>query len=89
MMTPTFPDLTLPQLLREQARCAPDRIAVPPEGLRHLEAARFGPAISPRLAHVGLGLTTLGLGEKGHVAVLSETGIEWVLAQLGAGWSAR
>jgi long-chain acyl-CoA synthetase len=34
---------------------------------------------------LGLGLTALGLERGGHVAVLSENRIEWVLAQLGAG----
>lgn len=83
-MTPTFPDLTLPQLLREQARLRPDRIAVRQKDFGIWKPLGWAGYFA-RASHVGLGLTTLGLGEKGHVAVLSENRIEWVLAQLGAG----
>ena len=83
-MTPNFPELTLPQLLREQARIRPTRTAI-----RQKEFGIWKPidwaGYHARAGHVGLGLTALGLGEKGHVAILSENRIEWVLAQLGAG----
>src|SRR5690606_19398242 len=35
--------------------------------------------------HFGLGLYALGLRRGGHIAILSENRIEWVIAQLGAG----
>ena len=83
-MAPLLPDLTLPQMLREQARLHGRRTAV-----RQKEFGIWHPLTwadyYARAAHVGLGLTALGLGEKGHLAVLSENRVEWVLAQLGAG----
>ncbi len=83
-MTMTFPELTLPQMLRAQAKRQPTRTA-----LRQKEFGIWKPldwaGYDTRAGHVGLGLTALGLGEKGHVAVLSENRVEWVLAQLGAG----
>ena len=83
-MAPLLPELTLPQMLREQARLHGHRTAV-----RQKEFGIWNPLswadYHARAAHVGLGLTALGLGEKGHLAVLSENRVEWVLAQLGAG----
>jgi long-chain acyl-CoA synthetase len=38
-----------------------------------------------RAAHFGLGLIQLGLSEGGHVGVISENRIEWVLTQMGVG----
>ncbi|MFG5411060.1 AMP-dependent synthetase/ligase [Piscinibacter sakaiensis] len=38
-----------------------------------------------RALHVGLGLRALGLSEGGHVGVLAENRVEWLLSQLGAG----
>lgn len=77
-------DLTLPQVLREQARANPGRIAV-----RQKEHGIWKPvtwaALHQRALHVGLGLRVLGVGEGGHVGVLSDNRIEWMLAQLGAG----
>lgn len=35
--------------------------------------------------HFAYGLASLGMGEKGHVAVISENRKEWVFTQLGAG----
>jgi hypothetical protein len=56
----------------------------PAKGLRHLEALHLG-AVPPRACHFGLGLRALGLPTGGHVGVMSENRIEWVLAQMGAG----
>jgi long-chain acyl-CoA synthetase len=76
--------LTLPQALREQARRRPDAVAI-----RQKEYGIWRPttwaAYARRAAHVGLGLRALGLSEGGHVGVLSENRVEWVLTQLGAG----
>ena len=77
-------NLTLPQMLREQAR---QRGAV--VALRQKEHGIWKPltwaAYFERAQHVGLGLRAAGLSEGGHVGVLSENRVEWVLTQLGTG----
>jgi long-chain acyl-CoA synthetase len=82
-MTERFPELTLPQMLRENARNHPDRVAI-----RQKEFGIWTPCAwrhyFDRARRVGLGFRALGLSEGGHVAILSENRIEWVLAQLGA-----
>lgn len=82
-MSDRFPHLTLPQMLRENARRHPDRVAI-----RQKEFGIWNPSTwqryYQRACHVGLGFRALGLNEGGHVAILSENRIEWVLAQLGA-----
>ncbi|MES2600742.1 MAG: AMP-binding protein [Pseudomonadota bacterium] len=82
-MSDRFPQLTLPQMLRENARRYPDRVAI-----RQKEFGIWNPSnwqrYYQRACHVGLGFRALGLNEGGHVAILSENRIEWVLAQLGA-----
>ncbi|MBI5257752.1 MAG: AMP-binding protein [Burkholderiales bacterium] len=80
----SLPDKTLPQMLAEQARVRPDAIA-----LRQKDFGIWQPvswrAYERRARHVGLGLRALGLPEGGHVGVVSENRLEWVLTQLGAG----
>lgn len=82
-MSDRFPEFTLPQMLRENARLHPERVAI-----RQKEFGIWNPSTwqryYQRACHVGLGLRALGLNEGGHVAILSENRIEWVLAQLGA-----
>ena len=84
MSIPDFPELTLPQMLRDHARRAPRRVAV-----RQKDFGIWRPfdweTYAARAAHVGRGLHALGVPEGGHVAVLSENRFEWVLTQLGAG----
>ncbi|MFW7342784.1 AMP-binding protein [Pollutimonas sp. H1-120] len=79
-----LPELTLPQMLREQALRIPGRIAV-----RQKDFGIWQPYTWRdywrRACHVGMGLRALGVAEGGHVGVLSENRIEWVLAQMGAG----
>ncbi|WID96464.1 AMP-binding protein [Bosea vestrisii] len=79
-----LPNLTLPQMLRENARTMPERIA-----LRQKDFGIWLPIswaqYDRRARHFGLGLRALGLGEGGHVGILSENRAEWVVAQLGAG----
>ena len=84
MIRPALPELTLPQMLRVQAQVSGHRIAV--------RQKRFGiwrptswREYFERAADVGLGFAAVGLERGGHVAILSENRIEWVLAQLGAG----
>lgn len=82
-MSDRFPEFTLPQMLRDNARRQPDRVAI-----RQKEYGVWNPSTwqryYQRACHVGLGFRALGLNEGGHVAILSENRIEWVLAQLGA-----
>ncbi len=82
--TPSLPELTLPQMLRQQAQAMPVRIAI-----RQKDYGIWKPVdwatYYQRAANFGLGLRVLGLPAGGHVGVISENRIEWVLAQMGAG----
>jgi len=77
-------ELTLPQALARQARDESARIA-----LRQKEHGIWKPLTwadyHRRAVRVGLGFRAAGLGEGGHVGVLAENRVEWVLSQLGAG----
>ncbi|MEW6255269.1 MAG: AMP-binding protein [Pseudomonadota bacterium] len=79
-----FPALTLPQMLREQARRIGTHTAIRQKDFGIWRPLSFADYFH-RASHVGLGLRALGLKEGGHVAVISENRVEWVLAQLGAG----
>lgn len=79
-----FPALTLPQMLREQARRIGTHTAIRQKDFGIWRPLSFADYFN-RASHVGLGLRSLGLQEGGHVAVISENRVEWVLAQLGAG----
>jgi len=87
MTTPTMnalPSLTLPQMLREQARLQPQRIAIRQKdfGIWHpLDWAGY----LQRASRFGLGLHAMGLAPGGHLGVISENRVEWLLAQMGAG----
>ncbi|QLA82124.1 long-chain fatty acid--CoA ligase [Acidovorax sp. JMULE5] len=80
----TLPELTLPQMLRERARTDAQRIAI-----RQKDFGIWKPftwtQYHQRASHFGMGLRALGLPAGGHVGVISENRIEWVLAQMGAG----
>ena len=79
-----LPDKTLPQMLREHAGTRPAAVA-----LRQKEHGIWHPVTwadyHRRAMHVGLGLRALGLGEGGHLGVISENRQEWVISQMGAG----
>jgi long-chain acyl-CoA synthetase len=83
-MTIELEKLTLPQMLRERARRQPDRVAI-----RQKDFGIWNPLTWEdyyrRAGHFGLGLRALGLPAGGHVGVLAENRVEWVLAQMGAG----
>jgi long-chain acyl-CoA synthetase len=79
-----FPELTLPQMLRVHAEKMPDRVAVLQKDFGIWNPLTWR-QYHERACDVGHGLLALGLGDRGHVAVLSENRVEWVLAQLGAG----
>ena len=80
----TLPDLTLPQMLREQARLRPDAIAIRQKDFGIWHPVTWSDYLA-RATAAGLGMRALGLSEGGHVAILSDNRIEWILAQLGAG----
>ncbi|WP_010465036.1 AMP-dependent synthetase/ligase [Acidovorax radicis] len=80
----TLPDLTLPQMLRERARTDADRIAIRQKDFGIWKPFTWA-QYHQRASHFGLGLRALGLPAGGHVGVISENRIEWVLAQMGAG----
>ncbi len=79
-----LPELTLPQMLRERSRLTPARIALRQKDFGIWKPLRWD-AYYQRACHFGLGLRALGLPAGGHVGVISENRIEWVLSQMGAG----
>lgn len=79
-----LPDLTLPQMLRERARTDAQRIAIRQKDFGIWKPFTWA-QYHQRANHFGLGLRALGLPADGHVGVISENRIEWVLAQMGAG----
>lgn len=80
----TLPDLTLPQMLRERARTDVQRIAIRQKDFGIWKPFTWA-QYHQRASHFGLGLRALGLPAGGHVGVIAENRIEWVLAQMGAG----
>jgi len=85
MIPPALPEKTLPQMLRERAAGADaQRVAI-----RQKDFGIFKPVTwaqyYARARHFGLGLAALGLPAGGHVAIIAENRIEWVVAQLGIG----
>lgn len=79
-----LPELTLPQMLAQNARALGTRVAI-----RQKDFGIWNPTTwagyFERASDVAHGLRLTGLGAGGHLAILSENRIEWVLAQLGAG----
>jgi len=84
MTSTALPELTLPQMLRQQAQAMPARIAIRQKDFGIWKPVRWD-AYYQRACHFGLGLRALGLPAGGHVGVISENRIEWILAQMGAG----
>ncbi|MBA2675130.1 AMP-binding protein [Ramlibacter sp.] len=78
-----LPEKTLPQMLREQARIRPDRIAIRQKDFGIWQPLTWAGYLR-RATHVALGFVALGVPRGGHVAVISENRLEWVLSQMGA-----
>ncbi len=78
-----LPEHTLAQMLRVQARARPKQVAIRQKDYGVWKPIDWATWFE-RSRRVGHGLRALGLSERGHVGVLSENRIEWVLAQLGA-----
>ena len=83
-MTATLPELTLPQMLRERAKSDAARVAIRQKDFGIWKPFTWADT-HRRASAFGLGLAALGVPAGGHVGVLSENRIEWVLAQMGAG----
>ncbi|WP_121066087.1 AMP-dependent synthetase/ligase [Chachezhania antarctica] len=81
-----LPDLTLPAMLREQAETRPGDIAIRQKDFGIWQPTTWA-AYYDRARDVAHGLRLMGLPANGHVAVLSENRIEWLLSQMGAGLS--
>jgi long-chain acyl-CoA synthetase len=79
-----LPELTLPQMLRERARTHAQRVAIRQKDFGIWKPFTWA-QYHERAAHFGLGLRALGLSEGGHVGVIAENRIEWVLSQMGTG----
>lgn len=84
MTTPHIRDLTLVQMLRAHAAERPDALALRQKDFGIWQAYSWQDYYQ-RSRHFGLGLRALGLSEGGHVAILSENRVEWVIAQMGIG----
>ncbi len=82
--TQAWPALTLPQMLREQARRQPAAIAIRQKDFGIWKPMGWAEYWS-RACRVGLGLRALGLSAGGRVAIVSENRVEWLLTQMGAG----
>ena len=80
----TLPDLTLPQMLRARAHTDATRVAIRQKDFGIWKPITWA-QYHERACHFGLGLAALGLTSRGHVGVIAENRIEWVLAQMGAG----
>lgn len=84
MTTPAVPELTLPQMLRAHARDRADHLALRQKDFGIWQAYTWRDYYE-RACHFGLGLRALGVSEGGHVAIISENRVEWVIAQMGIG----
>lgn len=84
MTSHQLPELTLPQMLRLQAQTRPTQIAIRQKDYGIWKPVDWA-SYYQRACHFGLGLRRLGLPAGGHVGVISENRIEWVLVQMGAG----
>jgi long-chain acyl-CoA synthetase len=80
----TLPPLTVVEMLKKHAEERPAQIAIRQKRFGIWQPTTYADYWR-RARHVGLGFRALGLEPKGHVGVISENRIEWVLSQLGAG----
>ncbi|WP_252511241.1 AMP-dependent synthetase/ligase [Phreatobacter aquaticus] len=79
-----LPMKSVVEMLREHARTRPDDVAIRQKRFGIWQPTTYA-EYWRRARHVGLGFRALGLGRKGHLGILSENRIEWVLSQIGAG----
>ncbi|WP_313084619.1 AMP-binding protein [Pulveribacter sp.] len=79
-----LPELTLPQMLRQRAQQDAGRVAIRQKDFGIWKPFTWAQYYL-RASHFGQGLLQLGLPPGGHVGVIAENRIEWVVAQMGAG----
>ena len=79
-----LPELTLPQMLRQRAQRDAQRVAIRQKDFGIWKPVTWAQYYQ-RACHFGQGLQQVGLPAGGHVGVIAENRIEWVLAQMGAG----
>ncbi|WP_312757066.1 AMP-binding protein [Pulveribacter sp.] len=79
-----LPELTLPQMLRQRAQQDAGRVAIRQKDFGIWKPFTWAQYYL-RASHFGQGLLQLGLPSGGHVGVIAENRIEWVVAQMGAG----
>jgi long-chain acyl-CoA synthetase len=84
MAVMNLPELTLPQMLRQRALQDAQRVAIRQKDFGIWKPFTWAQYYE-RAAHFGQGMRQLGLQAGGHVGVIAENRIEWVLAQMGAG----
>jgi len=79
-----LPQLTLPQMLREQAKLVPDKVAI-----RQKDFGIWNPYTWKEYFNLskrfGMALLSTGFKPGSRVGVLSENRVEWVISQMGAG----
>lgn len=79
-----LPELTLPQMLREQAQRIPNKLALRQKDLGiwrpHTWKDYYGLA-----KRFGMGLMSIGVKPGAKVGILSENKAEWVISQMGSG----
>jgi len=79
-----LPQLTLPQMLREQAKRVPDKVAI-----RQKDFGIWNPYTWKEYYNLskrfGMALLSIGFKTGSRVGVLSENRVEWVISQMGAG----
>ena len=79
-----LPELTLPQMLHRRALQDGQRVAIRQKDFGIWKPCTWAQYYE-RAAHFGQGLLELGLPTDGHVGVIAENRIEWVLTQMGTG----
>ncbi len=79
-----LPELTLPQMLRQRAQQDAGGVAIRQKDFGIWKPFTWAQYYL-RASHFGQGLLQLGLPPGGHVGVIAENRIEWVVAQMGAG----
>ncbi len=82
-----LPELTLPQMLREQAQRIPAKPALRQKNFGIWQPCSWQEYFR-RAGHFAMGLLSLGLKPGAKVGILSENQAEWVISQLGAGIAA-
>ncbi|MEI8145332.1 MAG: long-chain fatty acid--CoA ligase [Alphaproteobacteria bacterium] len=82
--TSLLPQLTIVEMLKKHAIERGDQVAIRQKRFGIWEPTTYA-QYWQRAQHVALGLNALGLNRGGHLGIIGENRIEWVLSQLAAG----